>query len=143
MKKKLNVDLTDSSTVADSDKVITYPAAPTGEPITSTARDGKQGQDVYVINKVVAPPLQGTVAVGAAAVEAKVGGAALAGRTHVRIHNKGPQTIYFGPTSGVTTATGEPLFRDQTVTVPFGAAAPVYLIAAGGGQTAIVWELTE
>ena len=84
--------------------------------------------------------LSGTVTVGTTEVEAKVGGAPLSGRELLKIQNSGNVTIYYGPT-GVTTSTGIPIFKNQTVAIPVGEALNVYLISAQAGQTARVQEL--
>ena|SRR5690606_4081423 len=85
--------------------------------------------------------LSGTVTVGTSAVEAKVGGSALAEREMVRIHNISNSTVYFGP-SGVTTSSGEPLYKNQWVSLPAGPNNPVYLIRASGSSDVIVQEMS-
>jgi hypothetical protein len=87
--------------------------------------------------------VQGVVTVGTTAVEAKVGGSPLAGRMAVRLFNKGPRTVFMGPTSGVTTATGEPLYKDQMTSFPIGPASTLWLVADQAGQSVIVWEAPE
>ena len=70
----------------------------------------------------------GVINVSTIQIEAKVGASRLAGREYVRIFNNSAGTIFFGP-SGVTISTGEPLFKNQWVSIPMGDIA-VYCIAA-------------
>ena len=84
--------------------------------------------------------VSGSVAVTSVAVEAKVGASRLYGREAITITNKGPKTLYYGP-SGVTVATGDPLFKDQFVSLPIGDTIGVFLITSGADTaTAIVQE---
>lgn len=87
--------------------------------------------------------LQGVVSVTTTPILAKVGASPLSGRMALRLFNKGPQTVYMGPTAGVTAATGEPLFKDQMTSFPVGPSSPIYLVAASGTQSVIVWEAPE
>lgn len=77
--------------------------------------------DAYVI---------GVVSVSTTQVEAKAGASRLANREVLRIFNNSTQTIYFGP-AGVTSATGEPIVKNQWVNIPIGDIA-VFLITAAG-----------
>lgn len=81
----------------------------------------------------------GTVSVGTSEVEAKVGASRLSTRQYLSIHNSGPNTVYVGP-SGVTTSSGRPLFRDQSIDIPAGNLG-IFVIAAQSGNTIIVQEL--
>jgi len=84
--------------------------------------------------------ISGPVSATSVAIEAKVGATRLSGREVITITNKGPKTLYYGP-SGVTVATGDPLFKDQFVSLPFGDAIAVFLITSGADTaTAIVQE---
>lgn len=73
----------------------------------------------------------GSISVSTSAVEAKVGGSRLTGRETLRIYNNSNTTIYFGP-SGVTAATGEPVYKDQWVNIPIGDQLAVFLITDSG-----------
>lgn len=84
--------------------------------------------------------LTGTLTVGTTQVEVKVGASRLERRQFVSIHNYGPQTIYIGP-DGVTTSSGRPIFRDQSIDLPVGNLA-LYLIAGTANQSVIVQELS-
>jgi hypothetical protein len=53
--------------------------------------------------------------------------------------NKSNSIVYFGPT-GVTTSTGEPLLKNQSLTLPASDALALFLIAAGAGNDIIVSE---
>lgn len=72
----------------------------------------------------------GVISVSTSEIEAKVGASRLSGRETLRIYNNSNITIYFGPT-GVTSSTGEPIFKNQWVNIPIGDIA-VYLITASG-----------
>lgn len=84
--------------------------------------------------------VQGVVTVGTTQVEAKVGASALANRQEVRISNKSNATIYVGPT-GVTTTTGEKLFKDQAISYPIGNSLQLFMIAATAGNDVVITEL--
>lgn len=75
----------------------------------------------------------GVISVSTIQVEVKVGASRLANRETVRIFNNSNTTIYFGPT-GVTSVTGEPIFKNQWVNIPIGDMA-VYVITASGTAT--------
>lgn len=83
--------------------------------------------------------LSGTVTVGTTAVEAKVGATRLITRQYLSIHNTGPGTIYLG-TSTVTSSTGRPILRDQSIDLPVGN-LPIYIVSGQGNNTVIVQEL--
>lgn len=76
----------------------------------------------------------GVVSVSTTEVEAKVGVSRLSGREVLRIFNNSNTTIYFGP-SGVTSSTGEPIFKNQWVNIPAGEGIGVFLITASGTAT--------
>lgn len=80
----------------------------------------------------------GSLSVTATAVEAKVGASRLERREFLVIHNSSNNTVYYGP-DGVTTATGVPLLKDQTVGLPVGDIA-VFVIAVAGTNTIRVQE---
>ena len=85
--------------------------------------------------------VSGPVSVTSTAIEAKVGANRLIGRQSITITNKGSNTLYYGP-SGVTTSTGDVLYKDQFVSLPFGELIGIYLICASGqSATAIVQEM--
>lgn len=77
----------------------------------------------------------GVVSVSTTQVEAKAGVTRLANREVLRIYNNSNTTIYFGP-SGVTHLIGEPIFKNQWVSIPVGD-MPVYLITQSGTATDI------
>lgn len=84
--------------------------------------------------------VSGAVAVTSVAIEAKVGATRLSGREVITITNKGPKTVYYGP-AGVTTTTGDPLYKEQFVSLPFGDNVAVHVIcAATETATVIVQE---
>jgi len=83
---------------------------------------------------------QASLTVGTSAIEAKVGGSALANRKHIILQPK-DNSVYFGLTSGVTTVNGTRLFKNQTIFIPAGPNSTVYLIADGAGKTVQVIEV--
>ena len=83
--------------------------------------------------------LQGVVTIGTTETELKVGVSADPEREVVRIYNNSNTTIYVGPT-GVTTSTGEPLRRRQSMEMPIGQQS-LYAIVASGTADVIVWEI--
>lgn len=98
----------------------------------------------FVTLEVISSPMiQGAVPVGITPVEAKVGATALPNRVALRLFNKGPQTVWMGPTTAVTPGTGEPLFKDQMTSFPVGSSSPVYLVANAATQSVVVWEASE
>ena len=85
--------------------------------------------------------VSGPVSVTNVAIEAKVGANRLANREGITITNNGPNTVYYGP-SGVTTSTGDLLYKNQFVTLPLGENIGVFLICATAQTaTVIVQEL--
>ena len=83
--------------------------------------------------------IQGVVTVGTSQTELKVGANRADEREVVRVYNGSNATIYIGPT-GVTTSTGEPLFKRQWIEMPIGDQA-LYAIVASGTEDVIVWEI--
>lgn len=83
---------------------------------------------------------QGALTVGTSAVEAKVGASPLANRKTLTVHNNSNSTIYWGYTSGVTTANGTPLYKDQFAVWDVGPGTSVYLIAGSAGNETRVTE---
>jgi hypothetical protein len=81
--------------------------------------------------------VSGAVAVTSIAVEAKVGASRLSGREALTITNKGAKTIYYGP-SGVTSATGDPLFKDQFVSLPSGDNIGVFVVTNGADTATVI-----
>jgi len=86
--------------------------------------------------------VSGSVNVTSSAVEAKVGGSRLAGRETITITNKGAKTVYYGP-SGVTSASGDVLYKDQYVSLNIGDNTGVFVVCASGDTaTVIVQEIS-
>ena len=84
--------------------------------------------------------LSGAQTVTTSEVEAKVGSSAASGRQFVSIFNNGSSEIYFGP-SGVTTSTGEPLYKKQRVVIPATEDIQVFMICDSGTVDVIIQEL--
>jgi hypothetical protein len=81
--------------------------------------------------------VSGPVSVAGTAVEAKVGASRLVGREFITITNKGPKTVYYGP-SGVTSTTGDVLYKGQFVSMPMGDQIGVFVICAGADTATVI-----
>lgn len=79
------------------------------------------------------------VTVGTTQVEAKVGATRNSKRQRLLIYNGSAAIVYYGAT-GVTTATGVPVFKKQVAVLPIGD-VPVYLIAGSAGNSIVVQEI--
>lgn len=89
--------------------------------------------------------VQENIAVNTSATELVPTGGASSNRTHLVIYNKGDETIYYGPTNGVTAvgvAQGNPLYKDQFAVLPLDSNLTVYAITASGSSTVLIEELT-
>lgn len=82
--------------------------------------------------------LQAALTVGTTAVEVRVGASKLANRRLVTVM---PQDdMFWGWTSGVTTATGTPIFKNQLVTFEVNDTVTIYLIASTAAKSARITE---
>jgi hypothetical protein len=81
--------------------------------------------------------VSGAVAVTSVAVEAKVGASRLSSREVITITNKGAKTVYYGP-SGVSSTTGDPLYKDQFVSLPYGDNIGVFVVCASGDTATVI-----
>lgn len=100
--------------------------------IIGSSEYGDVLDDVYV---------QAVKTVSTSAVQLVVASSPNIDREVVRIYNKGNQTIYLGPTSGVTSANGEPLFKDQWIEYPFGPNLTIYGITASSSSDVVIAEM--
>jgi hypothetical protein len=96
--------------------------------------------DLKTADLITGAGVQGALSVGTSAVEAKVGGSALANRKLLTIFNNSNSTIYFGRTSGVTTSNGTAIFKQQMITMQFDSTAAIYLIAGTAGNDVRITE---
>lgn len=83
--------------------------------------------------------LQGVLTIGTTQTELKVGASVDSDREVIRVFNNSNQTIYVGP-NGVTTSTGEPVYKKQSLEMPIGTQS-LYAIVASGTADVIVWEI--
>lgn len=83
---------------------------------------------------------QSALTVTNSAIEIKVGASRLANRSLITATNLGTQTIYWGYTSGVTTASGTPLVQNATGSWKVGDNQSVFLIATSGSQNVRITE---
>lgn len=93
-----------------------------------------------VIHGLNSTGVNGPITVSTTAVEAKVGGARLAGRKLLTILNNGSLDIYYGYSAGVTVANGTPIAKNQLATFNIGDALGVYLVAASGSHNVRITE---
>jgi hypothetical protein len=84
--------------------------------------------------------VNGALTVGTSSVEAKVGGSPLSNRKTLTVFNNSNSTIYWGYSSGVTTANGSPIFKNQIGTWDIGSNTSVYLIAGSAGNNVRITE---
>lgn len=102
--------------------------------VNSTANN-----DLKTFDGINIEGVQGAVTVGTTAIEAKVGGSRLTNRKALTIYNNSNQTIYWGFTSGVTTATGTPIARGEFLVLQVSDVG-VWLIAGTAGNNVRVTE---
>lgn len=86
--------------------------------------------------------VNGAITVGTTAVIARVGGSNLANRISLTIFNNGNgnQTLYWGYSSGVTTANGTPIFPGDLLSLDVGPNTTVYLIGSAAGINTRITE---
>jgi len=86
--------------------------------------------------------VNGAITVGTTAVVARVGGLNLANRVSLTIFNNGNgnQTLYWGYSSGVTTANGTPIFPGDLLSLDVGPNTTVYLIGSVAGINTRITE---
>lgn len=84
--------------------------------------------------------VNGSITVGTSPIEAKVGTTRLENRKVLILYNNSNSTIYWGFNPSLTTSTGLPLFKQQTLTLNVGDQLPVYLIAATSGNSVLLAE---
>ncbi|MEO0271691.1 MAG: hypothetical protein ABIM30_01205 [candidate division WOR-3 bacterium] len=82
----------------------------------------------------------GNIVVGTSAIEAKVGSTRLENRKVLVIYNSSNSTIYWGFSPSLTTTSGLPIFKQQTLTIQIGDALAIYLIANTSGNNILIAE---
>lgn len=83
---------------------------------------------------------QAALSISTTAVQVKAGGSVLSNRKTVTVFNNSNATIYWGYTSGVTTSSGTPIFKNQSVVWDIGPSTDIYLIAASGTNDVRITE---
>lgn len=109
---------------------------PTGVPTNPVNADANG--NLYVKDILLSATQMKSLSVSTTAVQALGGASILADRKTLIICPTGG-TIYWGNSSSVTTATGFPIFPNQTVMLSVSSAISIYLIAAAA-TTTIVFE---
>lgn len=74
-------------------------------------------------------------------IEACVSSSPLDKRQTLIMFNNGPQIIYYGP-SGITSATGIPIFKNQMVSITVGPSNRIYLVTATSTATVVIQEVS-
>jgi hypothetical protein len=83
---------------------------------------------------------QGALTVGITAVEIKVGASRFTGRKQVTLYNNSNETLYWGFTDAVTTATGTPIDRKEFITWTVSDNTPLWIIAGSAGNNTRITE---
>ena len=104
----------------------------------SFAADVGERKELSTSNTIRQNLTSGALTVGTTAVEIKVGGTRLANRKSVFLFNNSNKTMYWGD-SGVTTTTGIPIARGESVTIAIEDVA-VFVITDQAGRDARVVE---
>lgn len=128
-------DLTDSQS-AQNTKLIG--ASSTG--VESNFVDASATGELFGVDALNAGGTQGALTVGTTAVAVQVGGSPLTNRKLVTLHNNSSATLYWGYTSGVTTSTGTPIFKNQVMWWAAKSVATIYVIAGSAGNNGRVTE---
>lgn len=104
--------------------------------------NGTYGNDESAVSDIVnlGTGVEGSLTATTSAVEVKVGGSRLTSRKLVTLHNNSSNTIYWGWTSGVTTSTGTPIYKNQMIQWSVGDSQTIYVIAASVGNNTRVTE---
>ncbi len=84
--------------------------------------------------------VQGALTVGTTAVVVRVGGSNLANRINLTLHNNSLVNMFWGYTSGVTTASGSPIPAGNSASWDVGPNQDIYVITTVAGQNARVTE---
>jgi hypothetical protein len=130
--------MADLTTTQAAQSIIIIGSDSTG--LEQTPVESTLNGDLNTADLLVGSGVEGALTVGTSAVEAKVGGSVLANRKLLTVHNNSNSTIYWGFTSGVTTSTGTPIFKNQFISWDISDIAKVYLIASGAGNNTRVTE---
>ncbi len=104
-------------------------------PVTST-----NNGDLTVADLCNNGGVQGAIVVGNVAIQAMVGVSPLSNRKKLTIYNNSGATIYWGYNNTVTTLTGTPMLKDQSISLNIGSNVSVYLIAASGSNNVRITE---
>jgi hypothetical protein len=129
-------DLTDNQ-AAQTIKIVGADSAGVEQtPVASSSSGELKTQDILNLGTGT----QAALTVGTSAVEVKVGGSPLSNRKLVTLYNNSNTTIYWGFTSGVTTSTGTPIFKNQLYTWIAGSSQSIYVIAGSAGNNTRITE---
>lgn len=102
------------------------------------ATDSGDIQSADLVN--VGTGVQSALTVGITSVEIKVGASPLANRKLLTLYNNSNVTIYWGYTSGVTVASGTPIFKSQFITWAVGDQQSIFVIAGAASNDTRITE---
>ena len=88
---------------------------------------------VYTQDVISESIVEGVLTVTTTPIEVKVGAARLPRRILITIFNNGSQVIYWG-TNAVSSVTGLPIFKKQTVFLPISDTVPIYVCTSTGSN---------
>lgn len=127
-------DLTDLE-AAGSTKIV----GSTSTGLETTAVGATPNGDLKNADLLAGGGVQSSLTVGLTAVEVKVGASKLANRKIITIMPIN-RDMWWGYTSGVTIATGTPVFKNQTLTISASDTCTVYLITDQAAKEARITE---
>lgn len=130
---------------AATDSVASWTKDGAGTAITSTTAGGKQALDVNIaatdieINVEIRANTALTTAASPVSTSGALFTSPLANRKFVWMYNNGSKAVYIGP-SGVSSASGFPLFPGSLLDAQIGAAVAIHAVASSGTQDVRVMQ---
>lgn len=103
--------------------------------------DASYGLDQSAVADVINQAgVQSALTVTTTPIEVRVGGSRLENRKLVSVFNDGSQTIFWGYTNTVTSATGTHIFKNQLVSWDVGDGLAIWLVASSGSHACRITE---
>lgn len=109
--------------------------------VESNFADVSANLEIKVVDTLNSTSAYSSLTVGTSAVELKVGGSRLANRKTLFFQNTSGGTLFFGFSSSVTTANGQPVQKNQLIQLTVGDSVQVWLIASASGQDVRIMEV--
>jgi hypothetical protein len=129
-------DLTETQSSGSTKIVGSDASGAETTPIASTTLGEVRAVDTLTAGTGV----QAALTVGTSSVEVKVGASPLVNRKMVTLFNNSGSILYWGFTSGVTIATGTPIFKSQQVTWSSSANQSIFVIAGSAANDTRITE---